>query len=106
MHSCHVSAHLGNLCISHDSVKKVTCLTWKMVYDSLRAYWEQPPSWKIAGAVGVSAGVSYAFYLWLQKKYSLQTPITVTPAWDAATWLRSYNKEREAGDPVILNPFR
>ena len=78
----------------------------RMVYDPVRAYWEQPPPWKIAVGLGVSVAVSSAFYQWWQQKYSGRRPITVTPAWEVASWLRSWNKEREAGPPVILNPVR
>ncbi|CAL5222456.1 g4822 [Coccomyxa viridis] len=78
----------------------------RMVYDPVRAYWEQPPPWKVAVGLGVSVAVSSAFYQWWQQKYSARRPITVTPAWEVASWLRSWNKEREAGPPVILNPLR
>ena len=77
-----------------------------MVYDPVRAYWEQPPPWKIAASVCLSVGVSFAFYQCWQQKYSSCRPMTVTPAWEVAFWLRSWNKEREAGDPVVLNPLR
>ena len=78
----------------------------KMVYDPVRAYWEHPPPWKVAASVCVSVGVSLAFFQWWQQKYRVYRPVTVTPAWEVASWLRSWNKEREAGDPVILNPLR
>ena len=77
-----------------------------MVYDPARAYWEQPPPWKIAASLGVSVAISFAFYQWWQQKYSARRPLTLTPAWEVASWLRSWNKEREAGDPIILNPLR
>ena len=77
-----------------------------MVYDPVRAYWESPPPWKCTGAVLVSVGMTFAFYEWWQSKYSANRPITTNPAWEVAEWLRGWNKEREAGDPVILNPFR
>ena len=54
----------------------------------------------------VSVSVTFAFYEWWQSKYRSYRPITLTPAWEVASWLRGWNKEREAGDPVILNPFR
>ena len=54
----------------------------------------------------VSVSVTLAFYEWWQSIYKSNRPITNTPAWEVASWLRGWNKEREAGDPVILNPFR
>ncbi len=110
--SCDVSAGIWTIFLPKPSPSKQCCAlkditpVLRMVYDPVRAYWEQPPPWKVAVGLGVSVAVSSAFYQWWQQKYSARRPITVTPAWEVASWLRSWNKEREAGPPIILNPLR
>ena len=68
-----------------------------------REIYASPPAWKCIGAAAAALGLSFVAYE-LTPTYS--KPISCNPAWQTASWLRSWNKEREAGDPVILNPFR
>lgn len=74
-----------------------------MASAAARAINASPPAWKCIGATATALGLSFVAYE-ITPKYS--KPITCNPAWQTASWMRSWNKEREAGDPVILNPFR
>ena len=74
-----------------------------MASTAAREIYASLPAWKCIGAAATALGLSFIAYE-LTPTYS--KPVTCNPAWQTASWMRSWNKEREAGDPVILNPFR
>jgi hypothetical protein len=64
------------------------------------------PAYKVVPAVGAACVLAWAFYEWDKKSFADRLPHTMSPVWKALEMRRYFCAEREAGPPVVLNPFR
>ena len=64
------------------------------------------PAYKVVPAVGAACALAWAFYEWDKRAFADRLPHTMSPVWKVMEMRRYFCAEREAGPPVVLNPFR